>query len=452
MKKNLLKNNILSFSVLVVLLGTFNVSHAQYTWAGGTSTDFLDALNWDTPPTFSSTVTFTVGAGSTNNPILGSAGYPKTSSAPTVGGIAINDLGNLTLSGSVNVNSATYWMGTCTINGGSTNVRNSFYLGSSSTAGTVTPTMNVESGGSLNVKAFFIISNKQPGTLNVNGGNITTDSGGSIAVGNYPQYGPCNGIINLNTGSIHARTNGLTIGAKGTVNVNGGLLDIVAGNTSIANILNINGGEVKLLAGTNTINSSGTNTAGIVNIAGGTMDIAGPLTIGAGTININSGLMNFSDVGALTISGTSVVNIDAGSIVLMGDQTAAMAAYIAANAIKPSGSALAAGKTISNTYDAGTSKTTVTAAAPLSVKGFADDKFSIYPNPSTDGKFTISFPNSFEGAKLSIHNTLGQTIYKATVGTGSSYDVSPNKSLDSGVYFVKLEKARNTTTNKLIVK
>jgi hypothetical protein len=366
----------------------------------------LDALNWDTAPTFNSTATFTVGAGNANNPILGSAGYPKTSSAPTVGGIAINDLGNLTLSGSVNVNSATYWMGTCTINGGSTNVRNSFYLGSSSTAGTVTPTINVESGGSLNVKAFFIISNKQPGTLNVNGGNITTDSGGSIAVGNYPQYGPCNGIINLNTGSIHARTNGLTIGAKGTVNVNGGLLDIIAGNTSIANILNINGGEVKLLAGTNTINSSGTNTAGVVNIAGGTIDIAGPLTIGAGTININSGLMKFSDVGALTLSGTSSINIDGGNLVLMGDQVTALATYISSAAIKLSSAAVTAGKTLSNTFDSGTGLTTIKAAAPLSAESFKkENAVKAYPNPTTD-IVTVSLPNAAAVQKIAVYNSL----------------------------------------------
>jgi hypothetical protein len=364
MKKQLLKSKILSFSTLVFLFGAFNVSQAQHAWVGGTSTDFKDATNWATTPVFNNTETFTVGAGSSNNPILGSAGYTLTSSSPTIGGIVINNAGNLTLTGNVNVNSATYWEGICTINGGTTNVRSSLYLGSSSTAAVITPTITVESGGNLNAKTFLIISNKQPGVLNVNGGNITTDSGGFITIGNYPQYATCNGTLNLNSGSVHARTNGLTIGSKGTVNIYGGLLDIIAGNTNIVNILNINGGQVKFLVGTNTINSSGTNTNGVININGGTMDIAGPLAIGAGMVNLNSGLMNFSASGALTLNGTSIINIDGGSLVLIGDQVTAMATYISSTAIKLSTAAATAGKTLSNTFDSVTGLTTIMAVLP----------------------------------------------------------------------------------------
>jgi len=97
---------------------------------------------------------------------------------------------------------------------------------------------------------------------------------------------------------------------------------------------------------------------------------------------------------------------------------------------------------------------TFSTTAPLSTNTFDlnSASVSLYPNPSTDGKFTISFPNGFEGANLSIHNTLGQVIYKTTVGTGSSYDVSPNKTLTSGIYFLQLEKDGKSITKKLVVR
>jgi hypothetical protein len=366
MKTTLLKNKILSCSVLVFLLGAFNVSHAQLnTWVGGTSTDFLDAANWSaaTPPaTFLNVNTFIIGAGTPNNPILGTAGYTLTSSAPTSGIITITTAGNLTSSGNINVNGACNDDGVLTVNGGIFNVRNNYYVGG--TAGTSLAVANVEVGGTLNAKSTFIISQKQPGTINVNGGVLSTDATGSFSIGNYgATYANCLGILNINSGTVKVfKTGGLVIGTVG------------------------------------------------------------------------------------------VVNIDGGKIELTGDQTAAMATYITNSVIKLSTAAAAAGKVLSNTFDSVTGLTTVKATAPMSVKDIAvDNSFSIYPNPSTDGKFAISLPNGFEGAKLSIHNSLGQVIYKTTVENGSS-DISPNKSLDSGVYFVQLEKAGNSTTKKLIVK
>jgi hypothetical protein len=424
MKKQLLfefkqLKKLKAFSLFALaFMATINITYAQSTWVGGVSTDFLDAANWTPTPTFNSTTIFTIGAG-TYNPTLGSAGYPKTSGAPTVGGIVLSNLGVFNASGSINVNSASYWEGVFTVNGGTTNVRNSLYFGSSSTAGTVTATGNIESNGALNVKTFLIISNKQPAIFNVNGGTVTADTGGSIAVGNYPQYGGCNGILNLNSGTVHVKTNGLTIGTKGTVNIYGGLLDIVAGNTSIANKLNINGGDVKLLAGTNTINSSGTNTAGVVNITGGTMDIAGPLTIGAGTININSGLMNFSAAGALTITGSSVINLDAGRIVLIGDQTTAMATYISSNTIKLSPAAVTAGKTLTNTFDSVTGLTTVIAVSPPTTwtTTWSNGAPSATVEAIIDGSYSTTTNGSFTAKKLTINTGKSLTINSGTTVT-----------------------------------
>ncbi len=385
-------------------------SFAQYTWVGGTSTDFLDTANWTPAPGFTATATFTIGAGNTNNPILGSAGYPRTSGAPTIGGIYISNLGNLTLSGSATVNgSSSYWDGIFTVNGGATNVRGTLYMGSNTTAGSVIATGNIETGGSFNVKNSLIVGNKQVGVLNVNGGDVTTDSTGFIRIGDYTAYAAGYGYLNLNSGSVTARANTLTIGTKGTVNVSGGSFNINAGNTNIANILNINGGNVNLLVGTNTINSSGTNTSGVINIGGGTLDIAGPLTIGAGTININSGLMNFSAVGALTINGSSIINIDGGSIVLMGDQTTAISTYITNNVIKLSAAAVTAGKILTNTYDAGTGKTTVKAIAPNTAPVAVADAITVAEG-GTATTITGGATNVLTNDTDSENNTLTATV------------------------------------------
>ncbi|POY38138.1 hypothetical protein C3L50_12775 [Flavobacterium alvei] len=279
MKQTLLKKRILSLSILVFFLGAFNVTHAQLnTWVGGTSSNFLDAANWTTaapPATFLAANTFTIGAGTPNNPVLGSSGYPKTSGAPTSGIITITTAGNLTSSGNINVNGACNDDGQLTVNGGLFNVRNNYYVGG--TAGTALAIANVEVGGTLNVKSTLAISQKQPGTVNVNGGILSTDAAGFIAVGNYKAtYVNCLGILNINSGIVKVpTTNGLVIGTAGTV------------------------------------------------------------------------------------------NIDAGKIELTGNQTAAITTYITANKIKVSGAALAAGKTISNTYNAITNLTTVTATTTI---------------------------------------------------------------------------------------
>lgn len=366
MKKSLLKKNILSLSVLVFLSGAFNTTQAQLnTWVGGTSTDFLDASNWSAaapPATFLNVNTFSIGAGTPNNPILGAAGYTLTSSAPTSGVITITSAGNLTSSGNINVNGACNDDGVLTVNGGIFNVRNNYYIGG--TVGTSLAIANVEVGGTLNVKSTLIISQKQPGTINVNGGVLSTDTAGTIAIGNYKAtYANCSGILNINSGTVKVpKTGGLVIGTAG------------------------------------------------------------------------------------------VVNIDSGIILLTGDQTTAMATYITNNVIKVSGAAATAGKILSNTFDSATGFTTVQAVDPMSVDEFAsNDGVSVYPNPAVDGKFTISFPASFDGAKLSVFNTSGQAVYNTAVGTESA-EVSANSSLGSGVYFVQLTKSGNTVTKKVLVK
>jgi hypothetical protein len=429
MKKSLLKNKFLSFSALVFLLGAFNVSQAQNLWTGGAGDNlFMTAGNWTAAPLFDGSDNLKIGT-ATNPVTLNNATAISVTQFQTSPGTELTITSDIT---STSTSANAYIGGKLHITAGTFSGKGNIYFGNSIGE---TPYCNVETGGTLKIKAAILVGRSVPATIDVNGGTITGETGstpaGAISIGNYTNIGP--GILNLNSGLIKLfKVSSFTIGTFGTCNVNGGKLEEPAGDLVVKGTLNVNGGLVNLLAGASTINTSTLVPVPVV-----------------GTINLNSG--------KITIGGTlstinTVINVDSGVLELTGDQTTTMADFIKNNVIKLSTAATTAGKTLTNTYDPITLLTTIKATSPLSIQEFADNNsFSIYPNPSTDGKFTIS-SNGLEGAKLSIHNILGQAIYNTTVGTGSSSEVSPNKSLNSGVYFVQLEKEGNTVTKKLIVK
>ncbi len=342
---------------LFVLLAVANTGFAQKVWNGSVSSDFLDDNNW------TGTGNHRIEGRFANNPVL-SADFP--------GGWINLELRNdafLTTAGSMLPSPAQYWNGTLTIIGGTTNVRNNLYLGDNATAAENIPTINIETGGAFNVKNYFLIGQRQPGIVNVNGGVLTHD-GYDIAIGNYPQYAGCEGALNINAGEAHIRAGKLNVSTKGTLNVNGGVINVAAGKTRIVRDVNLNGGMFKMLAGNSAINAADDTFQGTVNFAGGTLDVEGSLDINACTVHLENGLINFSAAGALTVNGTSVVNIGKeGKIVLMGDQTAAMAAYITANTIKLSDQAVLDGCVMKNLYNATTDKTIVFAWSSKQILG-----------------------------------------------------------------------------------
>ena len=369
MKQTLLKKRILSLSILALFLGAFNVTHAQYTntWVGGTNTDFLDATNWTaaltatpfTPGavTFASNTTFVIGVGSPNNPVL-STNYPGTTS----NGLTVMPSGVLSTSGNINLGgstSYTYIDGQLTVTGGNFNVRANLYIANSASA--TSSTVNIQTGGTLNVKNVAYVGRTKSGTLNVNGGTFSLENQtvGGVTVGTASSVAA--GVININSGLVKVnKVAGLTILTYGTVNVGGGTLELVAGDLTNRKVININGGLMNLLVGASSINTAVYNAS--VAVGATAAQITAGNEAATSLININSGTLKVA--GTLTIS-SGTVNIDGGKIELTGNQTAAMAAYIGANTIKVSGAALAAGKTISNTYNAITNLTTVTATTTI---------------------------------------------------------------------------------------
>jgi len=454
MKKQLLFNFRMAAFVALTFL-TAQSSFAQ-TWVGTTSSDFSDGSNWSAVPTFTSTDIFLINAvvAPNNNPLLNTAVACGTITTK-VGSIFTTNADFTTGVGTNIVE------GTVNINAGTSNIPKLYIGNGTGGAGVV----NVGTGGTLSGTGVWRLgSSTVSGThyLNINnGGIVKTASTSDFSIGFTSSR---KGVLTVNTGGL-AQINGnftvSTTAGNGTINVAGGSLEYNPVNLNInAGLINITAGSFKLLNAAPTINATsasvGTITAGLINIAGGTLDASGPLTIGSNTaglvtVNVNSGAMNVA--GALNISApsgtyTGLINIDAGSIVLDGDQTAGIATLVTAGRITVSGAALTAGKTISNTYDAGTAKTTVVAiAAPLGINDLTLDANAIVvytQNQSIkiqSGNLVLSDVNVYDakGSLVASQKSIG------------SNEASMALNVSNQVYIVKVTTADGSVVTKKIV-
>ncbi|WP_269227742.1 T9SS sorting signal type C domain-containing protein [Flavobacterium eburneipallidum] len=196
--------------------------------------------------------------------------------------------------------------------------------------------------------------------------------------------------ITLNSGVTFTANANITTSSAATTSVNG-VLNVISGtstlpklytgNTGVAGVsgvLNIENGAT--VTGNNVWRvGANASSPGTININGGTLTLgtAGSLSLGHssnGTLNINSGTVNinYTTFSSLAISAKGLVNIDNGTMIIPGDQTNAVQAFITAGTLKA-----VAGKTISNTFDAGTNLTTVAAVSSLGVNEKATDVNSI---------------------------------------------------------------------------
>ena len=77
----------------------------------------------------------------------------------------------------------------------------------------------------------------------------------------------------------------------------------------------------------------------------------------------------------------------------------------------------------------------------------SESQFAVYPNPTSKGYVNIT--SKVAGAKsVSIFDVLGKQVVKTTL-IGDRLDISK---LNSGVYIVKIEQGKTSTTKKLVVK
>jgi len=73
--------------------------------------------------------------------------------------------------------------------------------------------------------------------------------------------------------------------------------------------------------------------------------------------------------------------------------------------------------------------------------------FAMYPNPVTNGTFSISSNSGIE-KNIEIFSVSGQQVYKSSVKSRENINIS---NLTTGSYFIRVEEEGKTATRKLIV-
>jgi hypothetical protein len=89
----------------------------------------------------------------------------------------------------------------------------------------------------------------------------------------------------------------------------------------------------------------------------------------------------------------------------------------------------------------------------LSNPDFFDARITLFPNPVTNGQFTIALPSSITGnVTVKIINLIGQNVYQTTTSAQNSVTITTGKSLPQAVYAVQIENQGKTVTKKITVK
>jgi len=210
-------------------------------------------------------------------------------------------------------------------------------------------------------------------TLSVTGGSITTTVS-PIIVGHYaPVTGSLTeGILDISNGVV-TTDNGFLLAmdfdTAGTINMSAGVVtaksDGVGWNQQFSigrrgiGTLNMSGGTI--IAENQMLLSLSDGATGIVNMTGGTIDVTGDIlmstfdgTNGTSEFNLDGGVVTAAD---LLMGTNAILDITGGVMILAGDDTIAVDAFIASGLITGYDGA----GTASASYDPGSDLTTVTA-------------------------------------------------------------------------------------------
>jgi hypothetical protein len=77
--------------------------------------------------------------------------------------------------------------------------------------------------------------------------------------------------------------------------------------------------------------------------------------------------------------------------------------------------------------------------------------FTMYPNPSKQGNFTILLPQTISNGTVTLFNALGEKIFTQEFVSERQFNVKPNQPLASGIYFVELQYDSLKSVKKLII-
>jgi xyloglucan-specific exo-beta-1,4-glucanase len=79
-----------------------------------------------------------------------------------------------------------------------------------------------------------------------------------------------------------------------------------------------------------------------------------------------------------------------------------------------------------------------------------DDAITLYPNPASEGRFTILLPEMSENAVVRIFDNQGRMLYKKNAAGGNRIEIDSR--LKAGIYMVRINSKGSSFTKKLIVK
>ena len=303
--------------------------------AGGT-------ITWAASNQIADTSTVTVAANTT----IGTLNAARTE---TVGAIAYNGTGSLTIASGENGLTATSVNTT-----GYTGVGNAIILGGNN--GSVVTTLTIGSGGlTMSGQRIQINSGATPGADGnrlVLGGNVTASGTNSITRDNVAQAS--GGVNELDLGAA-TRTFSITSGTTSIVNNGAGLLTLAGAG----------GGINKTGAGTLSIGGIGSYT--------------GTTTVNQGTLNVSSG-GNINSSSALSVAGGATLSNNSGAAITSVLTLAEGAVLGGANAFTPSA---------------------LTITADLSGGGFTSIGAGA-SNLTKSGNLTFNFTNVTPGAAFNL--------------------------------------------------
>jgi len=87
----------------------------------------------------------------------------------------------------------------------------------------------------------------------------------------------------------------------------------------------------------------------------------------------------------------------------------------------------------------------------LSVADNSESVFSVYPNPTDNGKFTIFMPNEMVDTKVNIYNSIGQLVFSLNLESKTRNSIDLGNVIAKGLYYVKIIQGDREATKKLIV-
>ena len=413
MRKKLLENSLLLFSLAAIFAVPNAVNAQTYNWTGGSS-NFYSTSNW----------TSTQGSVVFDNATFKTVRTNATGASPVIStftdwqpGIFDNTGGNLTINADFNVYFNDMLNGTVTVNSGAIfTCRNIIRVGRDG-MGVLNINGTVRSLHESNFQSIFIGALGGSGTVNVNDGGLLS-GGWQIEVGSRDYYPT--GELNVSAGGTAEAYWVTAIGPNGIINVNGG-----------------------------TLNTGQTFKVGDLYLD----NPANPGTIGAtvGMVNINSGTVmvnqNNLDTPIIDIHANGKIMIDNGSLVIKRtgtDFSEIINGLVTSGQIVP-----APDKQIVTSYDG--VLTTVTAQELSGTKNVVKNNYSIYPNPAHD-VITIS-PNNgaAENLNIAVINILGETVMQSNASNTNSHTLNISN-LATGIYALKISNASSVSISKIIKK